>query len=75
VKNVFLQDQGTASKITVEGIYFGTEAAYNAAVATGIQGVKTVKAQSSAIYNLAGQRVDANYKGVVIMNGKKVVIK
>ena len=43
--------------------------------ATGIAPVKTVKAQSSAIYNLAGQRVDANYKGVVIMNGKKVVIK
>ena len=71
VKNVFLQDQGTASKITVEGIYFGTEAAYNAAVATGIQGVKTVNAQNGAVFNLAGQRVDANYKGVVIVNGQK----
>ena len=75
VKNVFLQDQGTASKITVEGIYFGTEAAYNAAVATGIQGVKIVNAENDAIFNLAGQRVDANYKGVVIMNGKKVILK
>ena len=75
VKNVFLQDQGTASKITVEGIYFGTEAAYNAAVATGIQGVKTVNAQNGAVFNLAGQRVDANYKGVVIMNGKKIILK
>lgn len=26
-------------------------------------------------YNLKGQRVDENYKGVVIINGKKVVIK
>ncbi|MBQ9362601.1 MAG: endo-1,4-beta-xylanase [Bacteroidaceae bacterium] len=26
-----------------------------------------------AIYNLAGQRVDANYKGIVIKNGKKVL--
>jgi hypothetical protein len=43
--------------------------------ATGIAPVKTVKAQSSAIYNLAGQRVDANYKGVVIMNGKKMIQK
>ena len=75
VKNVFLQDQGTASKITVEGIYFGTEAAYNAAVATGIQGVKIVNAENDAIFNLAGQRVDANYKGVVIMNGKKMIQK
>ena len=75
VKNVFLQDQGTASKITVEGIYFGTEAAYNAAVAAGIQGVKTVNAQNGAVFNLAGQRVDANYKGVVIVNGQKKIQK
>ena len=27
------------------------------------------------IYNLAGQRVDENYKGVVIQNGKKIVKK
>ena len=26
-------------------------------------------------YNLKGQRVDENYKGVVIINGKKVVVK
>ena len=24
-----------------------------------------------AIYNLAGQKVDASYKGIVIQNGKK----
>ena len=27
------------------------------------------------IYNLAGQRVDSNYKGIVIKNGKKVLVK
>ena len=43
--------------------------------ATGIATVKTVKAKSNVIYNLAGQRVDANYKGVVIMNGKKMIQK
>ena len=42
---------------------------------TGIAPVKTVKVQSNAIYNLAGQRVDANYKGVVIVNGKKMIQK
>jgi hypothetical protein len=26
-------------------------------------------------YNLAGQKVDANYKGIVIENGKKFMIK
>ena len=30
---------------------------------------------NNAIYNLAGQRVDKTYKGIVIKNGKKVVIK
>ena len=29
----------------------------------------------SSLYNLAGQKVDSSYKGLVIMNGKKVVIK
>ena len=31
--------------------------------------------QSSAIYNLAGQEVGAGYKGIVIMNGKRFVMK
>ena len=41
----------------------------------GIQAVKTVKAGNDFIYNLAGQRVDANYKGVVIKNGQKMIQK
>ena len=31
--------------------------------------------QSSVIYNLAGQKVGAGYKGIVIMNGKRFVMK
>lgn len=30
-------------------------------------------AKSAKTYNLAGQQVDASYKGVVIKNGKKFV--
>ena len=41
----------------------------------GIEGVKDNKAESAVIYNLAGQRVDNNYKGIVIKNGKKVLVK
>ena len=37
--------------------------------------MKVQKVQSNVIYNLAGQRVDANYKGVVIVNGKKMIQK
>lgn len=38
-------------------------------------GIKTATAKVSddATYNLAGQRVDRNYKGVVIKNGKKTL--
>ena len=43
--------------------------------ADGIQAVKTVKSGNGFIYNLAGQRVDANYKGVVIKNGQKMIQK
>ena len=43
--------------------------------ASGIQAVKTVKSGNGFIYNLAGQRVDANYKGVVIKNGQKMIQK
>ena len=41
----------------------------------GISVLKTVKSVNAddTIYNLAGQRVDASYKGVVIKNGKKYV--
>lgn len=43
--------------------------------AAGIQGVKAVKANNGLIYNLAGQRVDSNYKGLVIKNGQKAIQK
>ena len=45
------------------------------ATGTGIQAVKTATVGNGYIYNLAGQRVDANYKGVVIKNGQKMIQK
>lgn len=41
---------------------------------TGITIIKAVQAETP-LYNLAGQRVDANYKGVVIKNGQKMIQK
>ena len=40
-------------------------------------GIKAVKASKSddVIYNLAGQRVDASYKGIVIQNGRKRMVR
>jgi hypothetical protein len=42
---------------------------------TAVETVKTVNAKSDAIYNLAGQKVSADYKGVIIVNGKKILNK
>ena len=42
---------------------------------TGISKITTTNVADAPMYNLAGQRVDSNYKGVVIQNGKKVVRK
>ena len=77
----------TGSKISWSGIYFSETEAKSVTVAneessktlvgdeTGIAALKAVKAENAAIYNLAGQRVDANYKGVVIVNGQKKIQK
>lgn len=44
--------------------------------ATGIRTVQGDRiADDNAMYNLRGQKVDASYKGVVIKNGKKYLIK
>ena len=44
-------------------------------VITGVDAIRVNAQRLADVYNLAGQRVNANYKGVVIMNGKKVLIK
>ena len=41
---------------------------------TGINALKAA-AQNGAIYNVAGQKVNAGYKGLIIMNGNKFVNK
>lgn len=43
--------------------------------ATSINGVNAEAAADGAIYNLAGQKVSAAYKGIVIKNGKKYLMK
>ena len=43
-------------------------------VSTGVQDVRQ-STHSKSIYNLAGQKVDASYKGIVIQNGKKHILR
>jgi hypothetical protein len=58
----------TGSKLT----FFG----YTFTSATGIESVKaSMKTANGETYNIAGQKVDASAKGLVIKNGKKFVNK
>ena len=42
---------------------------------SGINGVMVQQPTSSAVYNLAGQRVSKTYKGIVVKDGKKFLTK
>lgn len=76
-RQVFTQDKGKASKINIKGIYLGSEADFEAAKAGGsaINSVKKAANADGAIYNIAGQKVSASYKGMVIKDGKKFIQK
>lgn len=60
------------------GNYYGLITVYGNVIdaTTGISKITTTTNTADApMYNLAGQRVDSNYKGMVIQNGKKVMKK
>ena len=61
---------------TVYGYYFFTPVAFEE-TAVGINGTfgDNANAGNEAVYNLNGQRVSPSQKGIVIKNGKKVVVK
>ena len=42
---------------------------------TGISGIDAASADCTETFNLNGQRVNRGYKGVVIKNGKKILVK
>ena len=52
--------------------YYGTESSKEP---TKIEDINVASAKTGVIYNLSGQIVDENYKGIVIKNGKKVLVK
>lgn len=53
-------DATTAAKINIE---------YSEA--TGITSIKTTTIENDVMYNLAGQKVGNDYRGIVIKNGHK----
>ena len=85
-----VDESGKATNVTDEGsvVSFGTTNMAVKAVGgstptdvtpdmdpSGIETVKAVKDVNAPIYNLAGQKVNNDYKGVVIQNGKKFMNK
>ena len=68
IKQIALQTSA-ATTLVITKIYF-----LKKSDASAIQKIDAKKSQgNNAIYNLAGQKVNAQYKGVVIKNGKKVI--
>ena len=74
---------GTETLINMEGVenFYVKEGAgtnphiFGTNPEDGIISIINKKAASAVTYNLAGQRVTKGYKGIVIKNGKKAVIK
>lgn len=65
-----VQQDDADDYVNVKSIY------YDDTATTGIEGIKTNdKTNDGAIYNLSGQRVSSDYKGVVIINNKKYIRK
>ena len=82
IKNVVWKlEDGSESLINMEGsenfyVKIGAGTAPYQYDATAINGVVVKKsAASSAIYNIAGQRVSKSYKGIVVKDGKKYLVK
>ena len=62
-------------RITVTGGSCNIDKVNLVSTETGIMEVTRNDDTTGDSYNLAGQKVDANYKGIVIRNGKKIIRK
>lgn len=69
MKSITITEKGSA--LAVDGVFL-----YKADESAGVNEIKAAtKADNGAIYNLAGQQVSKDYKGVVVKNGKKFIQK
>ncbi|MDE5551086.1 MAG: hypothetical protein K2I99_07065, partial [Bacteroidaceae bacterium] len=59
-----------AGNAPLRAIFFGSEEG-----TTGIEATEATGAEDGILYNLAGQKVDASYKGIVIKKGKAMLKK
>ena len=65
--NVTTSVDGEDVSLLIDGQYPGGT--------SGIKAIATKKAQNNAAYNLAGQRVNKNADGIIMINGKKFINK
>ena len=74
---VWKLEDGTESLIDQEGgkNFFVKIGAGTSPYSLGINSVTVNNKVSNVIYNLAGQRVSKDYKGIVVKNGKKVLVQ
>ena len=74
-KVVFIKQDDTEVLPEYKGDDWGGTAYTVEEVTDGIANINADKAENAVRYNLAGQKVNNDYKGVVIMNGKKMLNK
>lgn len=79
LKFTFAENEGVARKATFyvwqEGAKIDVTVDQAGTINTGISGITAEGAANGPRYNVAGQRVDASAKGIVISNGKKQIAK
>ena len=74
---VWKLEDGTESLIDQEGgkNFFVKIGAGTSPYSLGINSVTVNNKVSNVIYNLSGQRVSKDYKGIVVKNGKKILVQ
>ena len=60
-------------RITINAPYVNLDKIELKLSGTGIQTIEGDAVSDQAIYNLYGMKVDKNYKGIIIKNGKKII--
>lgn len=76
--DAFLSDSETVSVKGIMVVFKQTYEIYPieiGATSDGIENINNNTVNNGKMFNMAGQRVNGNYKGVVIVNGKKTILK
>ena len=69
-------EEGTqVLRITINAPYVNLDKIELKLAGTGIHSVKDDASVGQNTYNLYGMKVDRNYKGIMIKNGKKIINK